>query len=232
MIQQPWFPEWNYRMLQTLFQVTPHNGITDTLFDWLVRDRLLSTWVFAAAFYVSWAIDDEKTAWRRVRLFQFVNALAIAVVITLIVRPWIAWPAPVMNPVFRNLYPTYFWNNGNLNCFPSHATLAYFMLAAGLWPLSRFISIILGVLVLGLVSLPRVYIGGHYPIDVLASLVIGLAVISVIWQCPVSPSIVGWLTQKGRKTVLRELLLILWVFELGEGFGGTMNLVNKIRHWL
>jgi membrane-associated phospholipid phosphatase len=232
MIQQPWFPEWNYRALQVLFHFVPHGRGTDILFDFLVRDRLLSTWIFAAAFYVFWAIDDSRTAWRRSRLFQVVFAFGIAVLISLIIRPWIAWPAPVLNPAFRDLYPMYFWSNGNSNCFPSHATLAYFMVAAGLWPLNRGSSVVLAVVVLALISLPRVYIGGHYPIDVFASLVLGIAVLGAVWQCPIPSNLRDWLNQKGREATVREFLLILWVFELGEGFSGSTSILNKLRHYI
>lgn len=61
--------------------------------------------------------------------------------------------------------PGYFWGNGTFNSFPSHATLAYFAVAAGLWSLNRRLGLTLALLVLGLVSLPRIYLGGHYPID-------------------------------------------------------------------
>jgi membrane-associated phospholipid phosphatase len=232
MIQEPWFPDWNYRALQALFHFVPHGRGTDKLFNFLVFDHLVSTWIFAAAFYVFWTIDDSRTACRRIRLFQIVLAFAIAVLITLIIRPWIAWPAPVLNPAFRDLYPTYFWNNGNSNCFPSHATLAYFMVAVGLWPLNRRVSVALSVVVLALISLPRVYLGGHYPIDILASLVLVIAVLGLVWRCPIPSPLVDWLNRKAAEATVRKFLLILWVFELGEGFGGSSTILNKVAHYL
>jgi len=167
--------------------------------------------------------------WRRGRLFQIVVAFGIAMLITLVIRPWIAWPAPVLNPRFRGLYPNYFWSNGNFDSFPSHATLAYFMMAAGLWPLSRRASLWLVVAVLMLVSIPRIYVGGHYPIDVLASLVLVIAILALIWHWHVPASIGCWLVQNGPGALVRELLLILWVFELGEGFRGSTGILTLIK---
>ncbi len=232
MMHEPWFSDWNYQVMQVLFQIVPHGKISDTIFDFLVFNHLVSTWSFAASFYIFWTIDDARAMWRRGRLFQIVVAFGIAMLITLVIRPWIAWPAPVLNPRFQDLYPAYFWRNRNFNSFPSHATLAYFMVAAGLWPLSRRASLWLSLGVLVLISLPRVYVGGHYPIDVLASMVLGTIVLALIWCWHLSEPVGNWLVQTGPAAFVREFLLILWIFELGEGFSGGTNILNHAEHYL
>lgn len=223
---------WNYYLLQKLFQAIPHGAASDTLFDFLVSDSLASTWVFAAAFYLYWRRQEEAATWRRWRLLQVVVAFAVVLVISLLVRPWISWPAPALNPEFRTLYPRYFWREGSFDSFPSHSTLAYFTVSAGLWPLSRRVSVLLSAAVLGLVSLPRMYVGGHYPIDVLASLVLAAAVLPLVWRWRVPKKVGRWLTNEGRGSRLRELALILWVFELGEGFKGSTYILATIRHYI
>jgi membrane-associated phospholipid phosphatase len=223
---------WNYDLLRRLFQAIPHGWTSDTLFDFLVADSLVSTWIFAAAFYVFWSMDDSRIRWRRCRLLQVVVAFAVAVAISLVVRPWISWPAPSLNRDFQPLYPNYFWNQGNADCFPSHSTLTYFTISAGLWPLSRRLSLILSAAVLALVSLPRVYVGGHYPIDILASLALVAAVLALVWRWRVPEKVADWLTEKSPAGKIRELALILWVFELGEGFRGATYIVTTVRHYL
>jgi membrane-associated phospholipid phosphatase len=228
----PWLSGWNHRCLQVLFQVLPHHTATDGFFQFLVFNSLLSTWIFAACFYWYWSQDDEKTSWRRQQLFQVVVAIAFAFVLTLLVRPWIRWPAPAQSSSFRDLYPRYFWDNGTLDSFPSHSTLAYFAVAAGLWSLNRALSVLLALLVLGLVSLPRIYVGGHYPIDVAASIVLAVATLEVVRQWQVRPAVACWLSRRGSGTAVREFLFIIWIFELGEGFRGSMGLLFKLKHLL
>jgi undecaprenyl-diphosphatase len=225
---------WNYQLLEKLFQALPHNAKTDRLFDFVVRNSLISTWIFAAAFYVFWTRDDNRTAWRRGQLLQIVISLAIVLMASLLVRPWIAWPAPSVNPNFQVLYPQYLWNTGTADCFPSHSTLIYFTVAAGLWPLSRRVSLILSAAVLGMISLPRVYVGGHYPVDVLASLLLTLFILPLAWRWRVPEAVTNWLNEKGysTSTLLRELVLILWLFELGEGFNGSTDMLKYIYHYL
>lgn len=149
------------------------------------------------------------------------------------VRPWISWPAPSLNRNFQSLYPGYLWNTGSADCFPSHSTLIYFTVAAGLLPLSRWVSLILSAAVLGMISLPRVYVGGHYPVDVLASLLLTILVLPVVWRWNVPEPAINWLNEKGYSTsiLLRELVLMLWLFELGEGFTGSTSALKHLYHY-
>jgi undecaprenyl-diphosphatase len=228
----PWLAGWNYRLLQILFHVLPHSATIDTFFEFLESNRLVTTWIFAACFYWFWSKEDQKTTWRRQQLFQLIVATAIAVLFTLAIRPWIGWPAPARDPTFRALYPQYFWHNGTLNSFPSHATLVYFAVAAGLWTFNRRLSLGLALLALGIVSVPRIYLGGHYPIDVAASMLLAIFALTLIrhWRLPAA--IAERLDARGPGTAVREFLLILWIFELGEGFRGTMSILINVNRLL
>jgi len=75
-------------------------------------------------------------------------------------------------------------------------------------------------------------VGGHYPIDVLASVVLAAVVLPLVWRWRVPEKVENWLTTKGRGSRLRELALILWVFELGEGFKGSIYILATIRHYV
>ena len=69
------------------------------------------------------------------------------------------------------------------------------------------------------ISAPRVYVGGHYPIDILAGILIaGVALWIARWICA-TPRVAGLLSQMIAKgSVLLDLFLFLWLFELAEGF--------------
>ena len=231
MSAQPWLADANYKILQYLFRLVRHRSFSDTLFDFLTFNHLVSTWIFAAVYYVYWQMRDEHTQWRRMRLLQMAIAFTIAVLITLAVRPWISWPAPSLNPKFQALYPNYFWGNGSQDSFPSHATLAYIMVAAGVWPFNRRLAVTLSLAVVLLISFPRMFVGGHYPIDVAASLVLGVALLLLVWRWHMPARMTERLVAAGRTSIVRELLVIFWVFELGEEFRGITNLAFHIRHY-
>ena len=226
----PWFSDWNFHILQELFRLLPHNLRRDSLADFVTMNALASTWIFAAVFYFCWRIEDGRTVWRRSRLLEIFYAFFQAMLVTLTWRPWIAWPAPNLVPRFQILYPRYFWNEGNLNCFPSHSTLIYLIVAVGLWPFKRWVSALLVLWVLLAISLPRIYVGGHYPVDVLAAILLTAIVAWITRRICADPRVSGLLARIISKRMLVECLLFLWLFELAEGFRSTYSIATYIAH--
>ncbi|HXN17167.1 MAG TPA: phosphatase PAP2 family protein [Candidatus Binatus sp.] len=214
----PFLPDWNFRVLQRLFLLFPHSGVRDSLAQFLTVNALASTWIFAAVFYLYWRIEDQRTALRRSQLVEIFVCFCLAIVTTLVWRPWIAWPAPSLLPRFRILYPDYFWAEGNLNCFPSHSTLIYLIVAVGLWRLNRWLSMLLMFWVLFVISLPRIYVGGHYPIDVLAAILLAAVAVWATRQICATARVSELLTRIIWKKTPLEFFLFLWLFELAEGF--------------
>ena len=226
----PFLPDWNFRILHEIFRLIPHSSSRDTAAEFLTLNSLASTWIYAAVFYLYWRIEDARAVWRRIQLLETFVAFCLAMLATLVIRPWVGWAAPNVVPRFQVLYPECFWGQGNSNCFPSHSTLAYLIVAAGFWTFKRSLSGILMFLTLVLISLPRVYVGGHYPIDILAAIILaGLAVWSARPICA-QPSVRALLTRIVSKGVLLEGLLFLWLFELAEGFRSSYSIAMILLH--
>lgn len=230
-MNQPWLWKWNHSFFEVMFHYLPPRPPTVDWAEALVTNPLLSTWVFAAVFYCYWTKDDGQKTWRRTGLLQTLLALALAVLITLILRPWIHWPAPNLNPEFQALFPRYLWGSGNENCFPSHSTLAYFVVALGFFPLHRQLSLALALASLLLVALPRVYLGGHYPMDVLFSCALAAVALFLVRRWTLPHGLRNWFVMDDRAGAVRTGLLFLWMFELGEGFRGLELMVGLVRHW-
>ena len=224
----PVFPEWNFHVLQELFRLIPHSGSRDTVAQFFTADALVSTWMYAAVFYVYWRIDDERTKWRRSRLLEIFIAVSLAVLATLAFRPWIGWPAPSLVPEFRVLYPDYFWSEGSPNCFPSHSTLIYLIVAVGFWPFKRWLSALLMLLVLLLISLPRVYVGGHYPVDVIAAILLAAVALWVTRRICTQPRVSALLGKLTSGNIVVEAFLFLCLFELAEGFRSGFYILTSL----
>jgi membrane-associated phospholipid phosphatase len=224
----PFLPEWNFRVLQQLFLVFPHDGARDTLAQFFTANALASTWIFAAVFYLYWRIEDKRTVWRRSRLGEIFIAFCLAMLATLTWRRWVGWPAPSLVPRFRELYPGYFWNDGNPNCFPSHSTLIYLIVALGLWPFKRWLSALLMLWVLLVISLPRVYVGGHYPVDVLAAIFLAVVALWVTQRLCARSRVSELLARVVSKGIIVEFFLFLWLFELADGFRSSYFIVTRL----
>lgn len=226
----PWFADWNHAVLQALFRVMPFNGWRIALAEIATYNPLASTWIFALVFYIFWWQKDERTLWRRSRLLETALSCTLTVLLTLAIRPWVSWPSPIRVASFQTLYPSYLGTVGNANCFPSHSTLVYLMVGLGFAGLNRKISVSLVAFTFAAISFPRVYLGGHYPIDILASTMLAIvATVSFRLWCA-HPRIGHFLEWAASRGALTEIFLFLWVFELGEGFRSGMDALLILGH--
>jgi membrane-associated phospholipid phosphatase len=223
---EPFLPLWNLRLLRGLFHLLPHTAFRDSLAQFFVDNPLPSTFVFAAAFYVYWRIADDRALWRRTRLGVLALVLSAVSFVTLGLRPWIGWPAPVLALRFRDLYPQELWSEGNANCFPSHSTFIYLLIALALWPFNRKLSALLAIWVAVAISLPRIYVGGHYPVDILAGVVLaGLSLCVMEGLCRFRPAR-SKLERIASAGLWVEVLLLFWLFEVAEGFRSSFWILS------
>jgi membrane-associated phospholipid phosphatase len=225
---EPFLHDWNFRILQRLFQLFPHSGFRDSLAQFLTVDALASTWIFAAVFYIYWRVEDNRTVSRRKQLLGTIMAFCLAMLGTLAWRPWIGWPAPSLTQPFRALYPDYFWNEGNPNCFPSHSTLIYLIVALGIWPFKRWLSALLMLWVLVAISVTRLYVGGHYPIDVVAAILLAAIAVPIARRICATQGVSEMLSHILTKRIPLEFCLFLWLFELGDGFRSSYYIATSV----
>jgi membrane-associated phospholipid phosphatase len=226
---QPWFPAWNHELLVQLYRVWPFSHLRVATAEIFILNPWMSTLPFALVYYLSWnGMRDEVTK-RKQRLLEIPLTCVVAVAVTAVMRPWVAWPSPSHAPDFQSLYPAYLWAYGNENCFPSHSTLICLIVALGLFPLHRKIGALLVAFVFIGLSLPRIYVGGHYPIDVAASVVLAIVcyfAVRALGSLPRVQAVLSWAASRG---VWSECAVFLWSFELGDGFRGTLMAVKALR---
>jgi undecaprenyl-diphosphatase len=234
----PWFFSWNYELLRNFFQLWPHNNLRIAIAYHFIRNPLISTFIYAIAFYFFWWKKDDQTQVRRNHLMGAICACILAVLATGLARPWIAWPAPALSEQFQGLFPNLLWGRGTTNCFPSHSTLVYLTVAIGVFHLNRRVGIFLISFAFLAISLPRIYVGGHYPIDVVGAVVFSLAASFLIWMFMANTHFTDALTWISTRRRWTEALVLFWLCELGEGFRAsdtTAHMIARIlRHvgWL
>lgn len=226
----PMFRGWDHAVLALLFRLFPHTDPRMNFAEFFIYNPLASAWIFAAAFYLYWGREDEGTPQRRSGLLEIVLACIVAAFVTLLLRPWLGAPSPARNPDFQGLFPPYLWGRGTANTFPSHATLIYFLVAAGLWPYSRRWSVALGVWVVLGISIPRMYMGGHYPTDVLGSIVLAFAFLWIARRLGATDFCARVFARVSAGGPWVELLLFFWLFELAEGFRASLEIARMVTH--
>jgi hypothetical protein len=104
------------------------------------------------------------------------------------------------------------------------------IVAIGFLPLHRGIATALIVFALVGISLPRVYLGGHYPLDVVASVVLAVASYLAVQALSSISRVQALLNWAGTRGLWSECLIFFSSFELGNGFQGTMLTVSMSSH--
>jgi undecaprenyl-diphosphatase len=100
-------------------------------------------------------------------------------------RPYLAHPAHAHLLIARSHDPS----------FPSDHATGAFALAFGIWLYDRTIGTVLLVLA-AILSFARVYVGTHYPGDVLAGALIGVAVAGVLYRLKPTRRLIGTVARR------------------------------------
>jgi undecaprenyl-diphosphatase len=154
------------------------NSFPDGLFTFLAKDLpAIVVVLVAVTFLVPWA----RGRWQRRSGAVLATAsagLALSVnqpIAHLVdrARPYLEHPAHAHLLISRSHDPS----------FPSDHATGAFALAFGIWLYDRTIGTVLLVLA-ALLSFARVYVGTHYPGDVVAGAVIGIAVAGGLYVLP------------------------------------------------
>lgn len=201
-----------------------------------IRHNVLGGLWFAACIFIFWTQGARPGGQKvRQRVLTILFGSSLAVVLTFLSGELASWLPPSRNPAFAHLYPMYLSENSNNNSFPSQSTALYAAVAAGMFSLNRVVGSALWVGVALLVSLPRVYVGGHYPSDVLVGLVLGLAgyfgarTFLEPYLCPYLGRLLEvstWLRLAG------ELVVFFWILQMAVEFRDIVWVKNSLQYIL
>ena len=177
---------------------------------------------FAACLFVFWTLGARPGGDKvRRRVLTILLGSAVAVVLALLFGELFSWVPPSRNPILAHYYPSYLSEDINFNSFPSQSTALYAAVAAGIFSLNKAIGSALWVGVGVLVSLPRVYIGGHYPTDVFVGLLLGLLgyfAARTFLEPRLDPYVDRVFEQDTGQRIWGELFVFVWILQIAVEF--------------
>jgi membrane-associated phospholipid phosphatase len=208
-----WFMEKVARLLGT-------HPFLDLTIQGAISHNILGGFWFAAVFfcfYVSLRPGQETT---RQRLWTIILGSMVATALTFLAAATVGWLPPNQDPRLIHLYPGYIDKNANPSSFPSQSVALYSSIAAGIYSIRKLWGLILWLGVAVLVAIPRVYVGGHYPSDIVAGLACGL----IGYWAAISSE--PWFAHRFEKSLglsraLRGLLSVavfVWLFQVTTEF--------------
>jgi len=202
--------------------------LTDAV-ERLSENPLANGFVFVVPLFLLWHFAEGGRRWLAQRLLLTVlAATVIGAAGSLMLQRLIRWPPPAANPAVAAVYSLQFRENPNPNSFPSDSTMLFSAVAFGAasWNLRLGAGLLAWLL---LFSAPaRVFVGGHYPSDILAGLLLGFCSLRAAQFLMANVRPLENLS--GSRSPLLRTFLFLWLFEVGNGFGDVRDIVNAILH--
>jgi len=153
-----------------------HSAAFDKIVSYLVGSNLKGA-VFVSLFWWCWFRRTEAGASQRDREHVITTFFAglVAIVVARVLAHTLPFRVrPRFEPTLHLLIPAD--NPSSLvdwSSFPSDHAVMFAALTVGLWFISRRAGLIGAACTLFIVCLPRVYVGIHYPTDILAGLALG-----------------------------------------------------------
>jgi undecaprenyl-diphosphatase len=199
---------------------------------------LLKGGVFMAAVWWAWFSGEAGEDRARLRTFLIstlmaaVVALGVARVLGTVLpfreRPMFANGLDFVAPSSSRASDFEHWSS-----FPSDHAALFFALATGLWYVRRSVGVIAFVYSVIVICLPRLYLGVHYPTDLIAGAAIGIAVTWIAVRRPLRRAVglpaLEWLN---RSPAWFYALLFLITFQIATLFAdvrGLLHLFGDLR---
>jgi undecaprenyl-diphosphatase len=212
-------------------RVSQQSWAFDQLVRFLAGSELAKGGVLTALIWWAWFRRDVRPVERRARiastLLGCVVAVAVARAIALLapfrVRPLQQEGLNFRIPIGQSPVDYIGWSS-----FPSDHAALFFALATGLLFVSRRVGVLALVYTTVFVALPRIYLGVHYPTDILAGAAIGMAVAwaSNVWLP--RTGLLKWIMHVAMQQPARFYpVFFLLTFQIAELFNSSREvLVN------
>jgi len=201
-----------------------------------IRHNVLGGICFAGCIFIFWMQGARPGGQRvRQRVLTILFGLLMAIVLSLLSGELASWPPPSRNPSLAHFYPPYLMENTNSNSFPSQSSALYAVVAAGIFSLHKVVGSALWVGVGLIVGLPRLYVGGHYPSDVLVGSILGLLgyfCARTFLEPSLSPYLERLFEQKTWPRVVGELIVFAWILQTGVEFREVVWIKNILQRAL
>ena len=216
------------------FNVVAHNAtfLNGAMFLVSGNNLIKGGFIVAVLWYI-WFNKKHSSPDARRKVVLTIYACFFAIIVgrsLAILLPYRA--RPILNPNFNFTFQinSFSWLN-TWSSFPSDHAVLFFSLAMGIFLISRKLGIISLVYVLIFVALPRVYLGFHYPSDILVGAVVGIFITWITFKLkPFQSLSTKTLALSDRYPGLSYSLLFLLTFQIACMFNDSRSIASYIVH--
>lgn len=220
----------DYAVIRFLNAQAAHSAVFDMLVFDIADSSLLQGGAFMTVFWWYWfspPADRERR--RREIVIAFLGGLVAVLVSRMLQLSLPFHQRPLHTPDLGFVLPfgvnplsLSYWNS-----FPSDHAVLFFAFATAIAYQSRRMGLLAGLWSLLVVCLPRLYLGYHYPSDVVAGAVIGIALMAVCHRVlSRAPLVDRLLALETRHGTAFYVVAFMATFELGVMFSDVRHLAR------
>jgi undecaprenyl-diphosphatase len=129
-----------------------------------------------------WLKDVGKVRDNNIFILRTVVGAVLAILIGRLAQNYLPMRLrPMHNPDINFVMPYEALENvlGDWSSFPSDHAVLFFALSAAIWSKNRAIGLVAFAWSLIVICFPRVYLGFHYPTDIIAGILLGVGIMAV-----------------------------------------------------
>ncbi|MEZ6072864.1 MAG: phosphatase PAP2 family protein [Pirellulales bacterium] len=232
-LESPQMNPFDHAITTFLNQFAHRSYLLDSGIQWVAGDTILKGCVVVASVWWAWfERDEERAVERRSRLIATLMACVVAVLLARGMALSLPFRhRPIHEPLLEftppyNVVPETLtgWSS-----FPSDHAVLFYGLATGVFLASRRLGLLMLVYVTCVIGFSRVYIGYHYPTDILAgaligALAVGLANVRPLRE-PLTRPAMWWLD--GHASSFYAALFLL-TFQMADVFTSGRELAGAV----
>lgn len=227
--------------LSLLNDFARRDAAVDNFIALLAGSPLAKLGAFGAFFWWAWFSGGEARQHRREVVIRSIAGGLLAALVSRLAQNFMPHrPRPLHNDAYV-FTPPFGLNVETLqewSSFPSDHAALIFALATGVWMLSRPWGVMAYAWSLLVVCLPRVYLGLHYPSDIVAGAGLGILCAAVALAVPLKAGIFGTVFRfEARRTALFYGFAFLLTYQIITLFddlrklgGGFVDMVKGLTN--
>ncbi|SJM93387.1 Phosphoesterase PA-phosphatase related protein [Crenothrix polyspora] len=167
----------DFKIISYLNQFSQHSEVIDKTIEFLSGDHLLKGGVLITIIWWAWFKDKDTYLHNRTHIISTLLSCIIAIAIARFLQLTLAFRARPMHEESLHFVVPHGVIQTNLDgwsSFPSDHTALFFALATGICFISKKMGAFALFYTTVFIALPRIYLGLHYPTDIIVGAIIGI----------------------------------------------------------